>query len=143
MRIFLAAPFSSVYRKRTGKIDSKFRERLETIIKLITEKGHNVISAHVRENWGQNLMSPDEFTPLDLNLIKECNLVVAYLGHQPSGVYVELGWASALQKRIIVLAEHPISQLSPLVQGLSRITETTIISFRDENELVTKLATLL
>jgi len=144
MRVFLAAPFSSVYRKRTGRIDSKFRKRLESIIKLLTEKGHDVICAHIREDWGQNLMSPDEFTPLDLDLIKECDVVIAYVDdYQPSGVYIEMGWASALRKKIIVLAERPISQLSPLVQGLPRITETIIVSFRDENELLMKLATLL
>jgi len=107
------------------------------------QKGHDVISAHVREDWGQNLMPPEEFTPLDLNLIKECDLVIAYVDYQPSGVYVELGWASALKKKIIVLAEKPVSQLSPLVQGLSRITETVIISFEDEDELLTQLATFL
>jgi len=143
MRIFLAAPFSNVYRSRLGKVDSRFRKRLETIIKLIMKEGHDVISAHLRENWGQNLMPPSEFVPLDFNLIKECDLVIAYISDQPSGVYVELGWASALKKKIIVLTDQPISQLSPLVQELPRITQAVIISFKDENDLLMKLAALL
>jgi len=88
-------------------------------------------------------MPPHEFTPLDLKQIKECDLVIAYVGHQPSSVYVELGWASALEKKIIILTEQPISQLPPLVQELSTITEAITISSKDEKELLKKLASLL
>lgn len=143
MRVFLAAPFTSIYREDTGRIDSKFKKRLQKIVKLIMKKGHIVESAHLREKWGKNLMSPSEFTPLDLKLIKECDLVIAYVGDQPSGVFVELGWASAFKKKIIVLAEQPISRLSPLVQELGQITEAMILDFKDEKELLLKLGTLI
>ena len=143
MRIFLSAPFSSVYREQTGSVDPKFRDRLEKIITLIKEKNHELISAHLREKWGKKRIHPNVFIPLDLKEIEECDLVIAYLGHQPSGVYIELGWASAFKKNIIIITEQPISQLSPLIQGLNRITKTIIINFREESELLAKLASVL
>jgi len=143
MNVFLAAPFTSVWQEQTGLINSKFRKRLQRIIDLIAKKGHNVVSAHIRENWGENIMDPNKLTPLDVKLIKECDLVIAYINSQPSGVYIELGWASIFKKRVIILTEQPISQLSPLMQGMGQITETTIINFKSENELLKKLSSLL
>jgi nucleoside 2-deoxyribosyltransferase len=143
MKIFLAAPLTSAYRKDTGRFDPKIKRILQRIIKLLKENGHEVISAHEREKWGRDLMSPSEFTPLDMKLIKECDLVIAYINDKPSGVYIEIGWASALNKKIIILTTQSISELSPLVQGLSQITDTTIINFKNENELLEKLTKVL
>jgi nucleoside 2-deoxyribosyltransferase len=143
MKIFLSAPFSSVYNEQKGIVDPKFRERLQKIITLIKKKNHDILSSHLRENWGKNRMHPSEFTLLDIKEIKSCDLVIAYLNSQPSGVYMELGWASAFKKKIIIITEQPLSQLTPLIGGLNRITETIIIKFKDENELLRKLDSVL
>lgn len=143
MKIFLAAPFTSFYKKETGIFDPKVRRVLQRIIKKLTEMGHNVISAHMREKWGRNLMPPSKLTPLDMKLIEECDLVIAYISDVPSGVYVEIGWASAFKKRIIILTDQPLSELSPLIQGLHNVTDTSIITFENENELLAKLTIYL
>lgn len=105
--------------------------------------GHQVISAHLRENWGKNLMAPSEFTPLDIDAIKNCDVVIAYVDLKPSGVYIELGWASALGKKTIIITETPISQLSPLLIGLSMMNKATVIEFKDIEDLLNKLRAYL
>ena len=143
MKVFLAAPFTSFLQKKKGTVDTGFRNKLQKIIDLISQSGHTVLSSHLRENWGKDLMPPQEAAPLDLNLIKECDLVIAYLNSQPSGVFVELGWASALKKKIVILTEIPVTELSPLVQGLPSISDVTFLFFRNENELLKELQTVL
>lgn len=143
MKIFLAAPFTGFCKKETGTFDPKVRRVLQRVIKLLTGMGHNVVSAHVRENWGRNLMPPSKLTPLDMKLIEECDLVIAYISDMPSGVYVEIGWASAFKKKIVILTDQPVSKLSPLIQGLHNVTDTRIITFKNENELTVKLTAYL
>jgi nucleoside 2-deoxyribosyltransferase len=142
LKVFLAAPFTSFLKKK-GIVDAKFHNKLQKIIDVISQSGHTVLSSHLRENWGRDLLPPQEIAPLDFSLIKECDLMIAYLNNQPSGVFVELGWASALKKRIVILTETPVAELSPLVQGLSFFSNATFVFFRSEKEMVKNLQKIL
>ena len=46
------------------------------------EKGLPSFSAHVREQYGEALMEPQELTVLDLQEMEACNFVVAIPGPQ-------------------------------------------------------------
>jgi nucleoside 2-deoxyribosyltransferase len=87
--------------------------------------GAAVFSAHRNEGWGRTWLPPEVCTPADFLAIRHCDVVCAVLGNPPSpGVLVELGWASALQKPVVVLVGN---QSTPqLVRGLHRVTRTTI-----------------
>jgi len=141
MRIFLGAPFSN-HLKET-KFDSELRNTIESIIFSLKEKGHDVRSAHVREKFGEQLMTPDVCTPLDFKEIQDCDLFIAIPSNPPSGgVHIELGWASAINKEILMCI-HNGGIYSPLIHGLEKVSSVKNIHFDTYPELVEKINSAL
>jgi len=141
MRIFLGAPFSN-HLKDNG-FDDELKWAIETIILSLQKKGHEVKSAHVREKFGEQLMTPDVCTPLDLNEIKECDLFIAIPHNPPSGgVHIELGWASAMSKNILICMQRK-GKYSPLIHGLDKVSNTKKIIYENYSELVEKINSLV
>lgn len=79
-------------------------------------------------------MPPHQCTYLDFEGIKESDVIVAYPGSPISGgVHIELGWASALNKPIVLLLKKD-EEYSPLIIGLH--TKTSVFTmFFEENVL--------
>ena len=72
-----------------------------------------------REAWGAAWMPGEVCAPLDMAEMRRCDAVVAYPGRS-CGVGIELGWATAWGKPIILLLEHSRSY-SPVLCGLSAL----------------------
>lgn len=137
MRIFLGAPFTNYL--NGYEFNQELKQTLETIISSLEKKGHTVRSAHVREKFGQELMSPEECTPLDFEEIQKCDLFIAIPSNPPSGgVHVELGWASATKKDIIICMKKT-GKYSPLIHGLHKISNSKTIIFESYSELPEKI----
>ncbi len=135
MQIFLGAPFTQDINKNTSIVHTHKVNFIINLIEQLEQKGHVVRNAHKREKFGKELMHPLVCTKEDFKEIQDCDLFLAIVGNPPSGgVQVELGWASALNKRIILLL-HEETEYSPLVNGLSSVTDSKIIRFRDETEI--------
>ena len=142
MRIFLAYPFSSKI-PEDGLLPLDFREEICNLKCQLEKNGHTVISAHEREDWGESILPPNECTKLDHKEISEADILVAYPGNPPSGgVHIELGWASALGKTIIVISKCN-DVYSPLVVGLSEITTVINVTYDDIFEFPNKLNEIL
>jgi nucleoside 2-deoxyribosyltransferase len=141
---FLAAPFSQKFNRAEGVNDISLRRTLEAILRLLKDNEYEVRSAHLREDWGNNPMSPSVFVPLDYEWIGESDLFIAYVDNTSSGLFIEIGWASALRKNIVILSQQGIS-LSPMIYGLGEMTRTRteILSFIGEKDLIEKLKTFL
>jgi len=135
MRIFVAAPFTGSIQKETRRLPDDYRQWLAKIIRELRASGHEVLCAHEREQWGEKLDSPETAIHLDWEAIRKSDVLLAYLGNPPSpGVQMELGYASALQKTIIVASEKH-SDVPYLVRGLTRITNTIFVQFEDPSGL--------
>jgi nucleoside 2-deoxyribosyltransferase len=125
-RVFLAAPFTQ-FISSDGVVEAPARSQLSTLRAALMANGHSVFLAHEREAWGAELMTPQQCTPLDFAEMQETDVVCAYLGEPPSyGVHIELGWASALDKPILLLVNSTVAY-SPLVWGLSEMTEVRVL----------------
>jgi nucleoside 2-deoxyribosyltransferase len=135
---FIAAPFSTRFNPSNGIYDSDLRRTLETIISVLRLKGYLVRSSHIREHWGNKIMHPSEFVPLDYKSIKESDILLAYIDDCSTGLYIELGWASSLGKNILILLKADI-QYSPMLRGLHNICKTEIFTFRDTKALLQDL----
>lgn len=95
------------------------------------------VSAHVAEAFGgiTSTFTPDEVTHRDYNWMRKCKLFMAVLPSdedgrliRTDGTHVELGWAAALGKPILILANSDThSQLSHLVKGLSTVANCAIL----------------
>lgn len=139
MKLFLIAPFTGMLNPETGLIQDQYRTWLEKIIRFLESKGHQVISKHVREKWGEDLNTPEDAIEHDFDSAKTSDLIIAYLGNPFSpGVQMELGIALCYHKKIIVLTESK-SEIPYLVRGLHKLTDTVFIEFKNEEDLITKL----
>lgn len=124
-------------------------EYLSALRQAFLEKGMAVFSAHHNEDWGCSWLPPEICTPADFLAVQRSDVVCALLGQSLSpGVLVELGWASALGKPVVILAgDGPLPQL---VRGLKEVTCVEILplpeswtpeTLLDVTEAVTKMAT--
>lgn len=125
-RVFLAAPFTSYL--KDGMFDNdKFKE-INFLISFLRNNGFSVFSAHEREKFGQNLLSPEECTELDFQEMNQCDIVVALIDNKSFGVSLELGWASALKKPLILYKGEEHNYSTPLIAGISQLTDTIVIN---------------
>ena len=133
MHIFVAFPFSQLIEEKTGLVHNEYIDFLDKLRKTILEEGHDVFLAHYRENWGKELMGPMECTPDDFLKMKGTDLVLAFPGCPISGgVHIELGWASALGKRLVLFLKDKW-EYSPLVMGISTITQAETYFYDELN----------
>ncbi|MCS3803957.1 hypothetical protein HNO92_003907 [Chromobacterium alkanivorans] len=98
----------------------------------------HLLSAHLAERFGQDShnYSPTEVVLRDYDWMVQCSLFIAILPCdnqsqliRTDGTHIELGWASALKKPILVLAQsHSHAQLSHLVKGLACVTQVKILN---------------
>ena len=142
--IYLAARFTSALQNDTFNFE--FKNRLLQIINYLKNKGHEVFSAHLKENFGNIKCLPDEFVVRDFNDIKNCEYFIALIDeHFSGGVFIELGWASILKKKIIILI--PVSmnknEVTPVISGLQYLTACVISKYQDMDHLIKIIDELL
>ena len=134
MEIFLAFPFT-LKLQNDGLLSDTYILELTSLKAELMKRGHEVIFAHEREKWGKELLPPEVCTNLDFNDILRSDIIVAYPGNTPSGgVHIELGWASALGKKIVIL-KYRKEKDTPLIEGLRTITESVIIELENGSNL--------
>lgn len=108
------------------------RSTVELVIESLTLDGHAVLSAHVHENFGEldvRGMSR-EVCLRDFGWMRQCDLFVAVLPLDElqnvihsSGTAIELGWASALGRPVVLVCD-PAPKYSHLILGLHAVTRT-------------------
>ncbi|GAB2537628.1 nucleoside 2-deoxyribosyltransferase [Nocardia heshunensis] len=125
--VFVAGPFYKLVDPVTGAMRAEDRERFEWLIDYFEGRGCLVYNAHRREHWGEAFLEPDDFTRLDYEEIATADLLVAVPGPPASlGTHIELGWASALGKPILLLLERG-EEYALMVYGLRHVTRTAIV----------------
>jgi nucleoside 2-deoxyribosyltransferase len=140
--VFLAAPYSNRFDPATDRKDTDLKETLENVLQMLKNNGYDIRSAHIREDWGNKLMKPRDFVPLDYKWIKESDLVIAYIDGTSSGLYIELGWASALGKNILILYKEG-THFSPMLLGLDVMTHVEILPFNNNKDLADRVEHVL
>jgi len=140
MKIFFAYPFTQLIESKTGLCDDTTVGFINTVIRKFNADGHSVFSAHLREKFGEEIMDAKTATRLDYDEMVTTDMVVAFPGQFPisGGVHVEMGWASALKKPIVLLL-HAEQQYSPMIEGLHTVTNVKYIRFNhnyNENDII-------
>ena len=129
MNIFLAFPFTQLIDKKSNRLNTKTVKFLEDLRNQLIDNGHTVFLAHYREKWGKELMTPEECTADDYREMIKADIVIAFPGFPISGgVHIELGWASALKKSILIFLEKD-KEYSPLLTALYTISNTHIYQY--------------
>jgi nucleoside 2-deoxyribosyltransferase len=126
-RVFVCGPITHAL---TGaRLDEELVRFLGLIHDTLEDGGVSVDSAHRVEGWGlrSNDLPPTSIVERDFAWAKASDAVVAVLElpnqrrpWRTDGTFVELGWASALNKPVIVLSRMDTNQ-SSLVRGLPSV----------------------
>jgi len=145
--VFVAAPLTQTLNADTGRVAEQYRAWLEGVIGALEEAGHKVISAHVREKWGERLDAPTTALKTDLDELRRADAVVAHVGSPPSpGVQFELGAATSLRIPVVLLFDsgRPRPYLNP---ALPAVNPTDIVELeqgdRSHQRIVQAVSDLL
>lgn len=122
-KIFIACPISK-YIDGDRFINDDFRFFIENMYHVCQKYAPEVFLALRREEYGKKMMT-DICTELDFDEMKTTDLVVA-IPDDSMGVAVELGWASSMKKKILLLLNRN-QRYTPLISGLRDITDAEII----------------
>jgi len=139
-RVFLAGPFKALVDEPAHGMRHSDRVRFESLIDKLEDDGYTVYNAHRRENWGKAFLAPEECTRLDFEEISDSDVFVAFPGSPASpGTHVEIGWASALGKPIVLLLEER-GDYAFLVRGLHTVTNVNYITISVGEDIAERVA---
>ena len=106
MRIFFSAPFTDEYDFQVAEyIDRDYERMLKGISDLLRSQQHEVYLAQETELARERVLTTSDAAKKDFYVLSACSDVVLCYPKQSQsiGVRIELGWASALGKPIILL----------------------------------------
>jgi hypothetical protein len=115
---------------------SPLRLALQGIIEAVEKANGTVFSAHITEKFGVDtaLYSSRQVSVRDFDWMQRCDVFVPVLmarGNtllRTDGTHVELGWASALRKPILLVTQQPlVSSASHLLHGLPAIADVSLL----------------
>lgn len=128
-RLFIACPISK-YLTEEG-IDHDFELFIKDLVKLCRKYFKEVYIALEREEYGKKKMYGSICTILDYRKIETIDTLLA-IPEDSMGASIEIGWASSLQKEVIVITDKKYKQ-SELVKSINCITEGTTINIDSTN----------
>jgi len=140
VQIYISAPFrvhtSEIEGREYGVLNSEnYKQFLENVEQLIKKLGFKVCLPHRDEGqWGNIYIRPEDITEICFNLIRSSDILVVFPG-KSRGVHIEIGYASALGKKLLVFLSKGEKE-STLLEGLSHITETKVFRYKSMNEIM-------
>ena len=118
-------------------------DKYTSIIDFFETQGWDVHCAHRREHWGREFMEPSECTRIDYTEIAACDVFVAFPGAPASpGTHIEIGWASAWNKPIVLLLDEG-AEYAFLVRGLSAVADVQMITIDPEQPTGPRILTAI
>ena len=128
MKVFISCPFTGLCDREKYEIKEKYKEFFIKLINELENLDCDYYLAIKRENWGIDHKGPEECTKSDFEGVKESDFLIVIPGNKISqgisgGVHIELGWASALNKKMHILTEDNF-QYSPVLMGLNVLSPT-------------------
>ena len=139
-QVYISAPFrihsSEVKGREYGVLNSEnFKQFLENVERLINELGLKVCLPHRDEGqWGNIYIPPEEITEICFNLIRSNDILVVFPG-KSRGVHIEIGYAAALGKKLLVFLSKDEKE-STLLKGISRITQMKVFRYKSMSEIM-------
>lgn len=120
----------------SGQFNGFLKGLVERALTVLDSNGYMTLSAHRHEGFGELDVSEqqNEVCLRDRKWMEKCDCFVAILpsAHdgtpiRTEGTAVELGWASALRKKIIIIHD-PKAVYSHLIAGLESIADVTYLN---------------
>ncbi|EDN71333.1 cytidine deoxyribosyltransferase [Beggiatoa sp. PS] len=134
-KVFLGGPIQYALRNSSG-FDQELKKLISSLLNELQIGGFKVFSAHQVEQFGKVDMSEQsvEVTLRDFHWMHDCDAYICVLPsdinnkpYRSDGTCIELGWASALQKTILIIYSPDVNY-SHLINGLHSITKVHYLS---------------
>ena len=122
-KIFISCPFNK-FVKESLFVDQAFRQFTEELYEICLKYTPEVFLALKREEYGSKPLLVYSCS-LDLDEMKNADLIIA-IPDDSMGVAVELGWASAMEKNILLVLDKE-QNYTPLVLNINQITPGKVI----------------
>lgn len=139
MKIFIGGPIQ--FLTEDTSLLPTMKVLIESLIHEMKARGLTVYNAHLVEQFGTTThqWNPQSIAQRDLEWMQQCDVFIALFPQcegggvvRTDGTHVELGWASALKKPIILVVDRMnFGQCSLLVQGLNAVASLHTISFKE------------
>jgi len=113
MKIFVSNKFG-------GEDKRNLKRKLKEILSLLEKSGHQTFNAfRDMTNWNANALPSGKAISWAFKTIKRCNAILCFIDNQkPSqGIFLEVGFAKALNKKIILLISKKCS--FPALEAIS------------------------
>lgn len=112
-----------------------FRKRLEELSKVIEESTpwKTFIFFRDMQKWQRGKMSIQEVVNKAMESIKECDAILVEASEKARGPYFEVGYAKALNKKVIVI--HKVGTEANFLEAAADVK----IQYKDLNDLKEKL----
>jgi nucleoside 2-deoxyribosyltransferase len=137
-KIYIAAPFRAFATAEEDRFygvmnDSGYQAFLEKVDDKLKGWGYITCLPHRDEGeWGQVYILPEDIAEICFKHIESSSLVIVFPG-KSRGVHIEIGYAAALRKKIIVFLRQGEME-STLLQGLGRVTEYRCLRYGSDGE---------
>lgn len=133
MKVFIATPYTQ-FCDDNNLLKKEYLYFFNKLVKELKANKIDYFLALEREAWGKNYLADIESTRVDYDAVVNCDIVCAIPGFPHSGgVHVECGWASANKKKINLFLECN-KEYSPMITGLSAISEVKYYYYEDLND---------
>jgi hypothetical protein len=129
-RIFIACPISKFF-VGERKLDPEFKSFIQGVQQTCRQYSSDVFLALERELFGDALMDGVQCTPLDYAGMKRADDIIAF-PEDSQGVAVEIGWASALNKRLLVFTDQRF-HYSPLVSCIHTVCNARVLRYEHQS----------
>ncbi|AZE87720.1 MULTISPECIES: nucleoside 2-deoxyribosyltransferase [Pseudomonas fluorescens group] len=139
LKVFIGGPIQFAIR-RDG-FHEELKETIELAIQAVTQLNGQVLSAHKAERFGVDTpaFTPEMVSKRDFAWMQECDVFMPILpvlaGSEllrTDGTHIELGWASALKRPVLLVTELPIVEGgSHLLKGLEHICKLSKLDVQE------------
>ncbi|MFE0425090.1 nucleoside 2-deoxyribosyltransferase [Streptomyces sp. NPDC058953] len=151
VNVFVGGPIQHALGNGEG-FHAPLQNAIHDIIEAATAAKATVFSAHVAEKFGVDtpLFTPDQVSVRDFNWMRRCDVFVPVLpvvsGEllRTDGTHIELGWASAQDKPIVVVTPTPLAEnASHLLRGLPTVARVKVVDLHQAKRYPEALIGLL
>lgn len=129
LRVFLAAPSLRLTGPSDGVFTLALRSKVSALREALLDAGVTVYSQHHDDCWTTRGIGTGFRVPSAFRGMQSADLAFAYVESPLSaGVGMELGWASALRKPLVLLVDHAAAH-NPMISTLEEVCPVLPLQF--------------
>ena len=137
MKVFVCGPITNACHAQG--FDKTVKAVVESLVQAIMEAGIETWSAHRLESYGEEIPEfPEDVYTRDWRYASTCSALVVILPSDPTGhlyrtdgTFIELGWATALRKKLIIVTDPSANGRSYLLDGLIKTSAAVVVPIED------------